>query len=196
MAGFLEKVTALSILILAWLHYGGPTGTISSSLWIRSSAILGSSIDLEPVLTSNTAKLKFFAGILLVFAVLIAGAYFGGVMQKDAELQKSNARIAGVEKELSKAGSINLMLHANDRLYRAIVEMDNRNFGSSNAYVREAESLLRRVAPGELGLDESKLQGLQSAIEETRIIVAEDFSNQRARLLSLVQELGSLIPQP
>ena len=46
MAGFLEKVTALCILILAWLHYGGPTGTISS-LWIRSSAILGLSIDLE-----------------------------------------------------------------------------------------------------------------------------------------------------
>ncbi|GEM_PF-3896885 len=133
--------------------------------------------------------------MLLVLAVLVGGAYFAGLNQKNSELQGANARASDLERELSRVGSLNLMLYANDRLYRALIEMDNRNFGTANAYVRDAESLLRRVNPREVGLDEAKFQALQSAVEETRVIVAQDVANQRARILDLIQQLGSLIPQ-
>ena len=147
------------------------------------------------ILTSTSAKLKLSISMLLALAVLVGGAYLVGLNQKISELQVANARASDLERELSRVGSINLMLYANDRLYRSLIEMDNRNFGTSNAYVRDAESLLRRVNPKEVGLDEAKFLELQRAVEETRVLVAEDVANQRARVLGLIQQLGGLIPQ-
>ncbi|MSQ15014.1 MAG: hypothetical protein EXR50_04025 [Dehalococcoidia bacterium] len=145
------------------------------------------------MLSSAVAKLKVAVGIMVVLATLIGGAYFIGMNQKSGEVSAANKLSAELQQQVKALNSGNQVLNAKDSLHRSLVELDKRNFGTANSYVREAEAFLREVNPNDAGLAEDKLQAAQKAVEATNLIVVQDVGSHRADILALVSQLDKLV---
>ncbi len=144
------------------------------------------------MLRSALAKLKLAVGIVVVLAVLTGGAYFIGMNQKSGEAAAANKRSADFQQQMKGLNSFNQVLNAKDSLYHSLIELDKRNFGTANSYVRDAEGFLRQVNPNDAGLEEDKLQAVLKAVEVTNIIVVQDVGSQRAHILVLVSQIDRL----
>ncbi|MBW3635440.1 MAG: hypothetical protein KY445_03105 [Armatimonadetes bacterium] len=158
--------------------------------------------------TSSTSSkgfpLKSF-GILLLLAFLGGvGAYFYGLSQGRAALatQKTEfeTQIQSAREETQKSKdevvTINNRVHlldAQNRLYRAAVALDRRNFGIANTALQGAAAALGQVKESP-DVPFARVQSLAAALQKTNINVAANLENQRARLLAFAEEMEDLTP--
>ncbi|MBS3909514.1 MAG: hypothetical protein KGZ93_07795 [Actinobacteria bacterium] len=152
------------------------------------------------------AKGKRILTIVIVVVVLAAALFGGGWRQGRAQVAAQKAdyesRLQAVEDELAQtqerlAAQMNraLLMEARAALYRSAIDLDRRNFGIATTHLREAATALGKIDDVNGGLDQTRLNALQSAIAETDINVAVNLEEQRAKILGFTEELDALVSE-
>lgn len=78
-------------------------------------------------------------------------------------------------------------------LYRALLDVDSRNFGIANERVRSSAGRLAQVDPVILGLDPEELEAIREDLFTFDIRVAEDLAAQRSRLTAVAERLNHIL---
>lgn len=111
---------------------------------------------------------------------------------KDAELAAAEARHEECEQSLAAADARIVLLRARTEVYRALIDLDQRNFGLANERLKAATAALQALDPAALGLDPASVTILREQLEATPVVVASDLEVQRLALLELSARLGAL----
>lgn len=140
---------------------------------------------------------------VLIALVLGAIAYFVGLSQGRAQLdaQKTahdqrisaiQAELRGAQSELTTANIRRHVMEARAALYRTLVDLDQRNFGTANEHLQEAALALGRISQGSNGVPVQQIDSLRTVIARTDINVATNLQQQRAQVLDLAAQLDAL----
>ena len=78
-------------------------------------------------------------------------------------------------------------------LYRGLIDLDARNFGTANERIDAAANHLRQVNATAMGADAAAFDALRARLGELDIRVAADMAEQRAILTELARELNTLL---
>lgn len=147
-------------------------------------------------------------GITLTLALLIGIAlYFGGRWQErnraaaqraplEQSLRETGAQLARSRRQLAAAEHRMRLLRAQNDVYEAAVELDRRNFGLANAYLRDAARVLATVNPEVAGVNRQEFESLRRTAAGTDVSVATNLASQRRQVLQLAGGLGRLLPEP
>ncbi|TVR62857.1 MAG: hypothetical protein EA422_10640 [Gemmatimonadales bacterium] len=95
-----------------------------------------------------------------------------------------------------RAESLESRLHGEQALtllYRALLDVDARNFGIANERVRSSTTRLEQVDPVLLGMDPEDLESIRAELATFDIRVAEDLAAQRARLTAVAERLNQIL---
>ncbi len=140
-------------------------------------------------------RIGIIAGGVLVLVLI---AYFVGLMQ-------GRGPIAGLEEEVAVARQAQQELQAQlgreeartrmtealALLYRATLDLDERNFGTANARLQQAAQTLAQIDPAAAG---AEVQQLRQEISAMNVEVAANLQAQRSRILSFAETLKGKIP--
>ncbi|MBI4339731.1 MAG: hypothetical protein HY680_07230 [Chloroflexi bacterium] len=144
-------------------------------------------------------KVKLALAFIAILAVVGAALYFGGLLQGrgvvDAQRRDYEARLEAAQSENLKLMSRLAAEQARGLLYRAAAELDRRNFGTANSYLKEAAKALESLNPGDAGFESSKVSSLRQAVESVNISVTENLEVQRERVLRAAAQLDDLLKQ-
>lgn len=152
-------------------------------------------------LSSNKTRLVLVAAVVVI--LLMIGIYYWGNVQTRNQLTAQETdyqqRVASVEsrlqetqRELSAARNRNHLLIARTALYRTAADLDQRNFGTANTRLQEAEAALGRVDASTGGVDAAGLDGLRASIKGMNINVATNLQEQRNQVLELAAQLDAM----
>jgi hypothetical protein len=126
--------------------------------------------------------------LLGVVAAAVGIAYGAGRMQ-------TASRIAAAEQQASKAQQASetlearvLRLEARRRLHLALIQLEERNFGSAEQHLKAAAVLLERSKP------EGELEKLRALLAQARLKAGDDIAAQRAWIVSWATHLDTLMP--
>jgi len=131
-------------------------------------------------------------GLVIVF---LAGVVVGRAPAPElreraeaAELSESQAmdRIQALEGRLHGEQALTL-------LYRALIDLDARNFGTANERIDAAVDHLGQVDAAAMGVEAEAFEVLRERLRELDIRVAADMAEQRNTLTGLAQELNALL---
>jgi hypothetical protein len=125
-------------------------------------------------------------GVMLVVAVVF---YVIGRMQGRAPVPALEARASGAEAQAAFVEDRALLNEALALTYRAVLDLDDRNFGLANERLHAAA----RVLNGLSGVDGTAVDELRRQMAETNLAVAEDLAGQRARVLAFAAEIEALL---
>ena len=144
---------------------------------------------------------------VIVLFLIVAGAiaYFvGGIVERragDADVATAERQVdivktqlQDVQTKLSAAQSTNKLLGASVLTYRAMVALDNRNFGVANDDVAKALASLNAIGEPGTGIDGAALSALKKQAAGVKIRVATDLESQRTQLLHLATSINALVP--
>ena len=131
---------------------------------------------------------------IVVAVLVLAGivAYFlGGATERTAR-----ARDVAVAQQqytqISALRSVNHLLSASVWTYRALISLDNRNFGTANDAVARAVTELNGVDAPSAGLDSKEVSRLRVEAAAVKISVATNLEGQRAQLIQLASSITAL----
>jgi predicted negative regulator of RcsB-dependent stress response len=152
-------------------------------------------------LSSNKTRMVLVAAVVVI--LLMIGIYYWGNVQTRNQLTAQEAqyeqRITSVDAqlqqargELAEARNRNHLLMARTALYRTAADLDQRNFGTANTRLQEAEAALRQVNASAGGLDAAELDSLRSSIEGMNLNVATNLQDQRNQVLDLASRLDQI----
>ncbi len=152
-------------------------------------------------LSSNKTRMVLVAAVVVI--LLMVGIYYWGNVQTRNQLTaqetQNQQRITAVEaqmqetrRELETARNRNHLLMARTDLYRTAADLDQRNFGTANTRLQEAEAALRRVDASSGGLDAAELDSLRSSLKGMNLNVATNLQDQRNQVLDLASRLDQL----
>jgi hypothetical protein len=127
------------------------------------------------------------AGVLVVLFALLVGWLLGRAPVGDLQ-----SRVQTVEQQRDQAAARAEAGEALALLYRSVLDLDVRNFGTANDRLNRSAALLGAVDARALGVSPEALAELQQALAEKDIRVAEDLDQQRAQVLGYAQELAEL----
>jgi GAF domain-containing protein len=144
---------------------------------------------------------------LIIIAVLIVAgaiAYFSGTALERArctqEAASARQRYAALKTQLQAAQaqiatlqSLNRLFSANIWVYRAMVALDDRNFGTANDDVAKAVVRLHGVDAAAAGLNGNLLMPVLKEASGVKIAVATNLESQRAQILKLASDINALI---
>jgi hypothetical protein len=148
---------------------------------------------------------KRFLILIGLFLLCLASTYGYGRWQGAKAVAGAQAEVAGVrESAAARAGQARSeltdlrgqvqMLQARRHLDRALMALDERNFGTAAEALHTAGSELAAVQPPPAGADPTVLARLAQEIQAARLAVSEDFSQQRSRILGWIRELDTQFP--
>jgi hypothetical protein len=103
-------------------------------------------------------------------------------------------QLQDVQTKLSAAQSTNKLLGASVLTYRAMVALDNRNFGVANDDVAKALASLNAIGEPGTGIDGAALSALKKQAAGVKIRVATDLESQHTQLLHLATSINALVP--
>lgn len=152
-------------------------------------------------LSSNKSKVVLIAAVVVI--LLMIGIYSWGKMQTRSQLTEQETqyqqRITAVEaqmqearSELAAARNRNHLLMARTDLYRTAADLDQRNFGTANTRLQEAEAALRQVNASAGGLDAAELESLRASLKGMNLNVATNLQDQRNQVLDLAARLDQI----
>jgi hypothetical protein len=128
---------------------------------------------------------------LISFAVgVLAGAVLFGIgwWQGRQEVSRLNQRITEMQTELGHARNRASIMEARASLYRAAIDLDQRNFGTANGHLRAAAHALGAVTDTTI----TGLRELGQAVAATDLTVAADLEAQRNQVIQYAQRLDGL----
>ncbi len=149
-------------------------------------------------LSSNKTRVVLVSAIVVV--LLMIGIYYWGHLQTRSQLTAQetqhqqrmtqvDAELQAARRDLAHARNRNHLLMARTDLYRTAADLDQRNFGTANTRLQEAEGALARVDASIGDLDAAKLNALRSAIKGMNINVATNLQDLRNQVLDLAARL-------
>lgn len=152
-------------------------------------------------LSSNKTRMVLVAAVVVI--LLMIGIYYWGNVQTRNQLTAQEAqyqqRITAVDtqlqetrRELEAARNRNHLLMARTDLYRTAADLDQRNFGTANTRLQEAEAALRQVNASAGGLDAAKLEALRASVKGMNLNVATNLQDQRNQVLDLAARLDQI----
>lgn len=137
------------------------------------------------------------AGAIIVAGILV---YLIGYYQGRSRVADVEERLAVVHQELEESREQLRLARDRGRLaqalslvYRTMLDLDDRNFGTANSRLQLTAQLLEGVESQQLNTAE--LQALQREIRQTDIRVATDLENQRSLITGFAERLRSLLPE-
>lgn len=134
-------------------------------------------------------------GLVGVFILLGVGIAIG--RGPVAELREDVREAQAAEAvALERAQTLESRLHGEEALtllYRALLDVDSRNFGIANDRVRAAVQRLEGVDAALLGADPEELDSIRAELAPFDIRVAEDLAGQRSQLTALADRLNRLL---
>ena len=152
--------------------------------------------------TQTKLVLGAIAGVLLA----IITAYLVGLSTGSAQLEAQRqtyseqyqdimAELADAQETLAAAQAANDLVTARGHLYRVVVELDRRNFGTAEAYLKQASMALQQVNLQAGGVNPTAFDAIMQAMTRTSIVVTADSEFQRNQVLRLAEQVEALIPQ-
>lgn len=143
------------------------------------------------------SKRAVFGALGLVGILVLLGVGIAIGRGPVPELRESarEARLAEAA-ALERAGSLENRLQGEQALtllYRALLDVDARNFGTANERVRTSAVRLGEMDPAALDLDPEELETIRADLSTFDIRVAEDLAVQRDRLTALAERLNNLL---
>lgn len=152
-------------------------------------------------LSSNKTRMVLVAAVIVILAMI--GIYYWGNVQTRNQLTAQETdyqeRIASVDsqlqearRELAAARNRNHLLVARTALYRTAADLDQRNFGTANTRLQEAEAALGSVDASSGGIDAAGLDTLRASIRGMNINVATNLQEQRNQVLELASQLDAM----
>ncbi|TVP44810.1 MAG: hypothetical protein EA350_10785 [Gemmatimonadales bacterium] len=106
--------------------------------------------------------------------------------QAETRAEASEARVGELEARLEANRSLTL-------LYRTMLDVDARNFGTANQRLDEAAAALDRVDPDAIGAAADEVEALREELRGLDIRVAEDLAGQRSRVADLARRLAAAL---
>ncbi len=134
-------------------------------------------------------------GLVAVFILLGVGIAIGRGPVPELRETAREARTAEAA-AVDRAETLESRLHGEEALtllYRALLDVDARNFGIANDRVRTAAERLGAVDVARLGADPEELEAIRDELSTFDIRVAEDLAGQRSRLMTLAERLNRLL---
>jgi len=135
-------------------------------------------------------------GLLLLFLVAFGAGFIVGAQpigdlserleQVETRAQETEARATGLEARLNAHRALSL-------LYRTMLDVDARNFGTANERLDEAASALAAVDRNAMGPAGEDLDALERELTGLDIRVAADLAQQRDVLSELARRLASVL---
>ena len=135
-------------------------------------------------------------GVLLLALVVFGVGWMMGARPIDnlnRDVEQAEAR---AEANAALAEGLESRLHAHQALsllYRTMLDVDARNFGTANQRLDEAAAALARVDPNAIGPAAADLDDLRRELGELDIRVAEDLAEQRGILSELARRLADVL---
>lgn len=138
-----------------------------------------------------------WGGAVLLLALVVFGVGWMMGARPIDELTR-NVEEAGARAEANAllAEGLEARLHAHQALsllYRTILDMDARNFGTANQRLDEAAAMLAQVDPNAIGPAATELEELRRELGELDLRVAEDLAEQRSILAELARRLAAVL---
>jgi ABC-type branched-subunit amino acid transport system ATPase component len=139
-----------------------------------------------------------------VAVALVAAAYATGRFQTASRLDAAeSAAASAASQHAATLGSVRRTLEtsleieraraerleARRALDRALLALDERNFGTAQSELEAAQGILRGVKGGDPGLLE-----LATEVSATRLVASEEVASQRTKLLGFVRRFDELVP--
>jgi hypothetical protein len=136
------------------------------------------------------------AGLLLLALVVFGVGWVVGarpidelnrnVEQAEARAETNVLLVEGLEARLDAHRALTL-------LYRTMLDVDARNFGTANQRLDEAAAALAQVDPSAFDPAGTELGDLRRELEELDLRVADDLSEQRGVLEELARRLAVIL---
>lgn len=115
------------------------------------------------------------------------------VEQRDEGLAERDKELSEVREALARTKLRGSLLGAYAAMYRAIGELDRRNFGLANESIERAANALSEVEAHRLGLDKGELAELQATVKGLRLEVDGDLAQQREHLFDIAGQLDRMV---
>jgi hypothetical protein len=135
-------------------------------------------------------------GLLLLALVVFGAGWMMGarpidnlnrdVEQAEARAEANASLAEGLEARLNAHRALSL-------LYRTMLDVDARNFGTANQRLDEAAAALAQVDPNAIGPAATDLENLRRELGELDLRVAEDLAEQRGILSDLARRLAVIL---
>ncbi len=136
-------------------------------------------------------------GLILVVLVVVflAGVVVGRAPAPELRERAESAELAESQ-ALERVQALEGRLHGEQALtllYRGLIDLDARNFGTANERIDAAVNHLGQVDAAAMGADARDFEALRERLGELDIRVAADMAEQRNILTGLAQELNALL---
>jgi hypothetical protein len=135
-------------------------------------------------------------GLLLLVLIVFGVGWMMGARPIDSLSRDVAQAEARAEANVLLAESLEARLDAHralSLLYRTMLDVDARNFGTANQRLDEAAAALAQVDPDAIGPAGTDLEDLRRQLGELDIRVAEDLAEQRSVLAELARRLAVLL---
>ncbi len=166
----------------------------------NSSVNAASNSSPQPASNSKSILIGIAVVVVMIFAAFGVGLWQGRLQlvvqnsRHEQEISKLNNKISLTEVELNAAENRGYLFQARAALYRSAIDLDNRNFGTANAHLKEAAESLSKIKSKNATMKVAGIGNLRDAIAKTNINVAVDLEQQRAQVLSFAKQLTELNP--
>jgi hypothetical protein len=136
------------------------------------------------------------AAALVVVLVLLGVGYALGVRPVEDLRERTGQAETRAEAGEARIGELEAQLEANRALallYRTMLDVDARNFGTANERLDEARAALDRVDGNAIGAAAGEVEALREELRALDIRVAEDLSGQRSRVAEMARRLAAAL---
>lgn len=136
---------------------------------------------------------------MAVVVLLLIGVYLGGLFvgrgQYSALKKEADRRVGEAEAKVEVLSAESRLNLSRSLLHRACAELERRNFGLANSYVKKASDALGGVDAKKAGADPAMVAEVREALSKTNVEVAADLREQQNALTELVIKLDDASPQ-
>jgi hypothetical protein len=133
--------------------------------------------------------------LVALTVVFLAGVVVGRAPAPELRERAEAAELAESQ-ALDQVQALEGRLHGEQALtllYRGLIDLDARNFGTANERIDAAVNHLGQVDAAAMGADARDFEALRERLGELDIRVAADMAEQRNILTGLAQELNALL---
>jgi hypothetical protein len=142
--------------------------------------------DLEALPKASPSRAKLYFWTFVGMALAVGGAYAGGRLQTQSQLEALGDGLTTAQHELQASTQVLAELEARRRIHLAVMELDQNNFGTAQEHLRAGAALLQAA-----GADLSTLGG---ALRTLELAPSLDVAAQRQALLQLAAQFDALRP--
>jgi hypothetical protein len=156
---------------------------------IRSA---GPAQETKPAAETGTGRFKRALVVLLVVAASIGIAYGAGRLQTSSAIasaeQRASEALTAKSAAEAQLAQVQARLEARRRLHLALLQLEERNFGTAEQHLSAAAALLAKSKP------DGELEKLRADLAAARLKASDDVAAQRAKIAGWISRFDALVP--